>query len=152
DGATGKVQAEPLPLKPKPAQASKLTPAFGRRGEKVRVTVEGMFLDDVTEAVVAHPGTVVTVAGKSPQQVQLDLSFPATTPAGAYPLTLKSAAGTSTALSFTVAPFAAVTEREPNNTAGTGQKLTLSATVAGTLGQAGDVDFYRFEMQAGQQL
>src|SRR5262249_39272121 len=37
DGATGKVQAEPLPLKPKPAQASKLTPAFGRRGEKVRV-------------------------------------------------------------------------------------------------------------------
>src|SRR5262249_55730162 len=41
DAATGKVQAQPLPLKPVPPVLAKVTPAFGRRGEWVRLRCEG---------------------------------------------------------------------------------------------------------------
>src|SRR5207302_4204729 len=49
DAATGQVQSQPLPLKPKPPLITKLTPAFGRRGAAVRVRCEGKYLDGVTE-------------------------------------------------------------------------------------------------------
>ncbi len=48
--------------------------------------------------------------------------------------------------------FPLVTEVEPNDSPGTGQKITLPATVVGRLGKTGDIDFYRFEARAGQQL
>jgi hypothetical protein len=48
--------------------------------------------------------------------------------------------------------FPAVLEVEPNDSPGTGQKITLPATVVGTLGRTGDVDYYRFVASAGQQL
>lgn len=46
----------------------------------------------------------------------------------------------------------AVQETEPNNSPGTGQKITLPATVIGTIEKAGDVDYFRFEAKPGQQL
>ncbi len=49
-------------------------------------------------------------------------------------------------------PLAEVKEKEPNDSPGTGQKISLPATVVGTLDRAGDVDFYRFEAREGQEL
>jgi hypothetical protein len=48
--------------------------------------------------------------------------------------------------------FPHVAEIEPNDSPGTGQRISLPATVVGSLGKAGDIDFYRFEARAGQQL
>jgi WD40 repeat protein len=48
--------------------------------------------------------------------------------------------------------FPVVSEIEPNDSPGTGQTIHLPATVLGSLGKAGDVDFYRFEARTGQQL
>src|SRR5207245_1944018 len=81
-----------------------------------------------------------------------DVTFPAQTPAGVYQLHLKTAAGRSGPVSFTVDPFPAVQEKEPNDSPSTGQKITLPATMVGALGRTGDVDFYRFEAKAGQEL
>jgi hypothetical protein len=55
-------------------------------------------------------------------------------------------------LSFKADPFPMVQEQEPNNSPGTGQKITLPVTIAGTLDRAGDVDYYRFEAKSGQEL
>src|SRR5205807_8091429 len=45
-----------------------------------------------------------------------------------------------------------IQEIEPNNSPGTGQKIPVPATIAGTIDKAGDVDFFRFEAKAGQQF
>ncbi len=154
DEPTGKVQAQPLPVKPRPPEAKKLSPDFGPRGRAVRVTIEGNHLDTVTEATANHPGASVKVlpADRSTKSVQAEVTFPALTPAGVYQLTLKNAAGQSAPLKFTVDLFAAAQEKEPNNSPGSGQKVTLPATLVGALGQTGDLDYFRFDARAGQQI
>jgi WD40 repeat protein len=152
--ATGKVQAQPLPVKPKPPQAKKLVPASGIRGQAVRLTIEGANLDEVTEASINHPGATVRLLpeGRTAAAARAEVTFPAATPAGVYQLTLKNAAGQSAKLPFTVDLFAPVAEQEPNHSPGTGQKIALPASVIGSIDRTGDVDFFRFEAKAGQQV
>jgi WD40 repeat protein len=152
--ATGKVQAQPLPAKPEPPQAKKLTPASGVRGKVARVTVEGSGLDTVSEGSVTYAGSRVRLLseGRTATTLQAEILFPATTPAGVYQVTLKGAAGQTAPLQFTVDLFDPVAEQEPNHSPGTGQKITLPATVLGSIDRTGDVDYFRFEARAGQQV
>jgi WD40 repeat protein len=153
DDATGQVQAELLPYKPRPPVVAKHSPTFGTRGQTHRLTFEGRNLEAVTEVQVSVPGaTAKLVGGKSVTQIQADVVLPPITPAGVYQVVLQSAAGKSAPVSFTVDLFPTVTEKEPNDTLATGQPVSLPVTVVGKLGRAGDVDYYRFEAQAGQQV
>ena len=154
DEANGKVQAEPLPVKPKPPQLTKLTPIAGQRGRAVRLVLEGKHVDQATELTANRPGVIAEIlpAGKTPTRVEADVTFPAQTPAGVYQLTLKGPAGSSASLPFAVDLFPAVPEKEPNDFPVTGQVVSLPVTLTGTLSRAGDVDFYRFSAQAGQQV
>jgi hypothetical protein len=154
DEATGQVQAEPLPAKPKPPQLNKITPAFGPRGQTLRVVFEGKNLDSVTELIATQPGVSAKFVndGRTPSSVPVDVTFPATAPAGVSQLSLKSPLGQTVALPFTVDLFPAVLEQEPNNSPTTGQKVNLPVTLVGSIGQAGDVDCFRFEARAGQQI
>jgi WD40 repeat protein len=151
--ATGKVQAEPLPVKPKPPVLSKLTPTAGVRGREVTVKLEGKHLRGATELTSTLPGLkAVLVPGGGDGEVQAKFTIPATTLAGAYPLRVKTPAGESGPMSFTVDLFAPVAEAEPNDSPRTGQAVTLPATLIGSVGRAGDVDYYRFEAKAGQEV
>jgi WD40 repeat protein len=152
--STGKVQAEPLPVKPKPPQVSKLRPSAGQRGRPVRVVLEGKHLHSSAEVVVNYPGVLTKVIpdNGSPLSLAVEVTFPRSTPAGVYQLRVKNAAGQSAPVAYTVDPFRDVLEIEPNNSPGTGQKIALPATVVGALDQTGDVDYYRFDVQAGQQV
>ncbi|HEV3256974.1 MAG TPA: c-type cytochrome domain-containing protein, partial [Gemmataceae bacterium] len=58
DPATGAVQAEPLPVKPKPPQLTKVTPAWGQRGRALRVVLEGKYLDPPAELIANYPGVI----------------------------------------------------------------------------------------------
>jgi WD40 repeat protein len=49
-------------------------------------------------------------------------------------------------------PKPPISEKEPNDSPRTGQAVRLPATLLGTIGRAGDVDYYRFEARAGQQV
>ncbi|HEY1859302.1 MAG TPA: hypothetical protein VGG61_03055, partial [Gemmataceae bacterium] len=154
DATTGKVQAEPLPIKPKPPQITKLTPSSAQRGQKTRLVFEGKYLESATELSASLPGVVIAILPKNGQAASLeaDVTFPATTAAGVYQLTLKSPAGNSMPINFTVDLFAQIAEVEPNNSPGTGQKITLPASISGVVSKAGDVDYFRFEAEAGQQI
>jgi WD40 repeat protein len=151
---TGKVQLEPLPFKAKPPQVTKLTPSSGQRGQKIRVTFEGKYLETVVEITASLPGVTIAVLpnGIQPSRFEADVTFPTTTPAGVYPLTLKSTAGPSAPVNFTVDLFPQVAETEPNDSPGTGQKVTLPASIIGAIAKAGDVDYFRFEADANQQI
>jgi hypothetical protein len=49
-------------------------------------------------------------------------------------------------------PKPPVAESEPNDSPRTGQNVRLPATIAGSIGRAGDVDYYCFAAKAGQQI
>jgi WD40 repeat protein len=153
DQATGKVLAQPVPVKPKPPQVVKLSPPAGQRGKALRLVFEGNHLDTVTEVVADPPGVSARLLPeKTPTRVVVEAAFPADAPARVYRLSLKGPAGQTTPQSFTVDLFPLVAEVEPNNSPGTGQKITLPTSIAGKLDKEGDVDYYRFEAEAGQQL
>jgi WD40 repeat protein len=154
DEATGSVQSQPLPVKPKPPQLSKLSPSEGQRGQMVRLTLEGKYLDSVTELTSNYAGLVTKFVSEkgSPRLVAVDITFPANTPAAAYKLGLKGPLGETATLPFIVDPFRPVTKVESSDFRRTGQKVTLPVTVVGAISQAGGVDLYRFEAQAGQEI
>jgi WD40 repeat protein len=154
DEATGKVQSEPLPIKPKPPQLAKLGPSVGQRGQRIRVTFEGKYLDTATEVTSSYAGLQATVVGegKSPTSLQADVTFPPDTPAGIYKLGIKTPAGQTTQLPFIVDLFPTVAEVKLNDSPRTSQKVLLPVTVAGTLRKAGSIDYYRFDARAGQQI
>jgi WD40 repeat protein len=49
-------------------------------------------------------------------------------------------------------PFPRRDEAEPNDSPTAAQQVTLPVSIHGSLGRAGDVDYYRFETMAGQQV
>jgi hypothetical protein len=152
DEATGKPQSEPLPAKPKPPELKKAEPPSAVRGQTVRVKVEGKWLEGATEATLGIPGGKALLAPGGADEVVVDVTVPAAAAAGQYPLTVKTPAGTSPPLMFIVDAFPTTAEAEPNDSPRTGQSVTLPATVVGGMGKAGDVDYYRFEAKAGQEV
>lgn len=148
---TGKVEAQPLPAKPKLDQ---LTPSSGPRGQSLRIRFEGTALDGVSEVATSLPDATVKLLPDTmtPTSLEAVVTFPATAAAGIATFTLKSAAGQSEPKSFTLDLFPAITDAEPNESASTGQPVPLPVTAVGVLDKTGDVDFYRFEAKAGQQV
>jgi len=151
DVESGKVLSQPLPAKPMPA---KLEPSFGPRGQKLRMAITGQNLQDVSEIQIEPAGVVVQIIanGIQPDRIVADVMFPSTASAGVYNVRLKHAGGTTNPLPFTLDLFAVQMESTANDAPGQGAKLNLPATVAGSLERAGDVDYYRVELSAGQEL
>jgi WD40 repeat protein len=154
DPADGQVQGQPLPAKPKPPQLNKLSPASGSRGRTVRLTFEGRFLDGIIETTATLPGASIKLLPdtQTATSLQADVTIPAPAAAGVYQFGLQNDAGKSSALPFTVDLFAPLPESEPNDSPSTGQKVTLPVSIIGAVGKTGDMDFYRFEATAGQEI
>jgi WD40 repeat protein len=151
DEATGKVIRQPLPIKPKPPVLAKIAPAEGTRGQCIEIKLHGKNLGSA-EVVTTVPGATSTVTAQASDALTVKLAIPATTAPGRYVLRLKNEAGESAPQAFLVDRFATVRETEPNNSPMTGQKITLPVTVIGSFDRAGDVDWYRFEAKAGQEI
>jgi WD40 repeat protein len=153
DEATGKVISEPLPLKPKPPQLTRMEPATGQAGKTIRFTFWGKHLEEVNE-ITAPSGVTSKVLSKSKSSdsLEADITFPAGKPAGIYKLGLKSPLGPTAQLPFTLDLFAPVTESEPNDSPTTGQKIALPSSISGSIAKPGDVDYYRFEADKGQEI
>jgi Tol biopolymer transport system component len=154
DEASGKTQDEPLPVKPRTPQLAKLMPAEGQRGQTIRITLEGKYLNHATEVTTNLPGFKATLVpeGRTSARVQVDVAVPSQTAAGVYQLGVKGPAGQTGQLPFIVDLFPQMMEKEPNDSPVTGQRVSLPATIVGTLNRAGDVDYFRFEAQAGQEI
>jgi hypothetical protein len=152
DEATGKVQVEVAAAKPLPPQPKNLTPASGARGRTLRLVVAGANLAEAGSLEANHAGVTTRIIEQNSTSLQADVTFPGSTPAGVYQLTLAGPGGKSAPLSFTVDLFEPVAETEPNDSPGRSQLVTLPASVHGVIGKAGDVDFYGFSARKGQEL
>ena len=151
--ATGKEQGQPLPAKPKPPVLNKATPASAVRGQSLRIKLEGQNLDGATEVTAGLHGVKAVIApGGMAGVLDVDLMIPADAAAGPCPLTVKTPAGASGTLSFIVDRFPPIPKAGPNDSPRTAQRIDLPATLVGVVNRAGDVDYYRFEAKARQEI
>ena len=65
---------------------------------------------------------------------------------------LDTATGKPQSEPLPIKPKPPIGEHEPNDSPRTGQRVKLPATIDGSIGRAGDVDYYRFEAKAGQEV
>lgn len=154
DDQSGQVQSQPLPEKPKPPEVSKLTPSAGRRGQTIRVTIEGKHLDPAPQVVATHAGITAKVIPepRSPTTLSADVTIAKDTPAGMYQLSLKTAAGQSAAQPFAVDWFEPTQKNGDGSSPSTAQQIALPTTIVGSFARAGAVDYFRFDAKEGQQI
>lgn len=153
DPATGKPTAQVLPPKPVPPKADTLSPAGGQRGTTVRVAVRGKNLDHVKKVAASLPDVrVALVPNVTDDWLELDVAIPPRAAAGAMHLTFEGDAGKSGPLAFSVDRYPAVSESAITDSARAAMPVKLPATVVGAIDRAGDVDYFRFEAKAGQEV
>jgi WD40 repeat protein len=153
DSATGKPTAQVLPPKPVPPKAEKLSPSGGPRGTTVRVTVTGKNLDHVKKVTASLPEVrAALLPNTTADRLELDLTIPPRAAAGGLQLTFEGDAGKSPPLTFAIDRYPAVPESGITDSARAAMPVKLPVTVVGSIDRAGDVDYFRFEAKAGQEI
>jgi hypothetical protein len=154
DADSGNGIAQVLPAKPVPPKPTKLSPLAGVRGATTKVIATGTNLDFVKR--VASNSDKVTVkidpSRQNSNQVEIELHVEPNAPIGPVQLTFEGDAGKSSPMQFIVDRFASVAETGLTDSARAAQTVNLPVSIAGTIDRAGDVDFYRFEAKAGEQI
>jgi hypothetical protein len=129
-----------------------VAPAGGKRGSQLEVTLRGDRLSDAQEIFVYRPGiTVERIVEATDKQVRAVLQIAEDCPLGEHFLRIRTASGISALRLFYVGPFAAVEEKEPNNSAGKPQSIAWNHTVQGTLTNE-DGDFFVVEARKDQRF
>jgi len=166
DAAAGKPVAELLAAKGAPKgntgetvsaaqpKVETLAPSGATRGTTARVRVSGTNLGQVTAVSASLPDVQVRLvpAGWDATKLELDVVIGAAVPVGAVPLTFTTVGGKSAQAPFAIDRYAAVPEVGNTDSARTAMPVKLPVTVLGVVDRAGDVDYFRFEATAGDQI
>ena len=107
-----------------------LFPFGGARGKAVEVAITGRNLDGTTKVTL-------DIASKAPRSQEIRVKTPR---------------GFSNLIPFTVSDFNEVMEVEPNNEPAQAQSVTAPLVINGRLGEAGDVDRFKFKSDKDQKL
>lgn len=149
-----------------PPRALIATPLGVTPGKAVRLTVRGLRLDQATEVRCHAPKARARLLAKAraavprPEdaprlgdtQVELELTLPADHPGGTVTISVVTPGGESPPLALLVERGPTVAEKEPNNGFRDAQVVTLPLELNGAIGQAQDVDLFRFDGKAGDRL
>ena len=125
---------------------------FDAAGMKARVE---KIQPDESEEPTAHPrGREAKAEAQSPRQmVLLDATLPSDVSIGKHTLRLIGPGGISKTLSFLVHKDRAVTEAAGDHSSPQkAQPVTLPLLLEGKLAKMGEVDYYSFQVAAGQEL
>lgn len=152
DPETGKATHTPLPVKPKPAVLTNVTPDGIQRGKTTRITITGQRLDQVNAIAFDRDGFATRILTRTPTHLESEITVPPSLAPGARLLRCVSEAGTSNDLKLHVDRYPAVLESSKTDSALTAAKITLPTTVTGSLDRAGDTDHFRFDAKAGQPI
>jgi hypothetical protein len=134
-----------------------MAPAGARRGTTVTFTLTGLNLSEATAAIFDDPAIASQVKraadpANERNRVQVEAVIGPAARVGIHRLYLATPHGATTALTFAVGAWPEVVEKEPNDDPQQAARIALPATVTGVLDHAGDVDCFRFEARAGQEL
>ena len=95
--------------------------------------------------------TVVQLNGWNLPATRVTMDTTGATP-GLYPVTPPRGANGANRVPFAVDTLPEVTEREPNDTVKTAQRITTPTTVNGRIQEPGDVDVFAFQGRAGAEI
>jgi hypothetical protein len=162
-----------------PPTLAAVKPLGAARGMTVEMTLEGLNLAGATQVYFSEPGVkgkIVRVkelpdlpdirlgsngtqssidVGPLPprNQVTVELDISPETPVGPVRFRVLTPLGTSPEGSFLVEPyFGESPDREPNDTLDTAFETYLPTVLAGTISRAGDIDHYKINVKAGEEL
>ena len=139
--------AEPPPLEP---QITGVFPRGLRRGNAADVQIRGRNLQGLRGATVSGRGVVAEVLEASAYRAKLRVRAEGGAEPGRRDLRVMAPQG-STLTWLDISDREEVFEKEPNSDLARAERLTLSALVNGRI-TAGDYDYYRFSVTAGQTL
>lgn len=137
-----------------------ISPLSGTPGESFEALISGKNLKQTSAVWSPHEGVTGEILSvepgekKDPDLVRVRLHFDDGVPEGLHDLRLITAGGLSNALSLLAHSHPAVLEADGSrDTAVTAQKLeSWPAAVQGRIDEVGQVDFYSFKVEAGQEL
>jgi hypothetical protein len=135
-------------------------------GKTSKVIIRGLHVDTATEIRVHDPKSSARLLGKSKvpvpnqqdpalvgdSQVEIEVTLPEDYPMATLSLAVVTPAGESAPYRMGVDAEPAIAEKEPNNGFKNAQPLRVPQSVDGVIGQAQDVDVFRFEGKEGQAV
>jgi WD40 repeat protein len=137
------------------ASLGDIAPRGAVRGGTVRFTLFGGKIADASRVVFDDPtisAKIVTPADPNQDILRVDAALNAGARLGIHQVFVQSPHGTTGAVPFAVGGWPEVAQVEPNNTPESGQRISFPCTVVGALDTPGDVDCFRFDAKAGQEL
>jgi len=163
----GLLAAEPKKAAPKELPKVTSVAPFGiAPGVKTRLTIRGLQLDTATEVRCQVPKATAKLLTKSKAdapkpkdkksagatQIEAELTLPADYANRTVTISVATPAGESAAYTLLVDHSSVLAEKEPNNGFRQAQPIQLPQEVQGSINPVKDVDLFRFEGKAGQQL
>jgi hypothetical protein len=135
-------------------------------GKTSKVTLRGLRLDTATEIRIHDPKSTSKLLAKAKSnvpngqdavhvgdsQVEVEMTLPADYPMSTLSLSVVTLAGESSPYRMLVDAEPAIAEKEPNNGFKNAQPIHLPQNVDGVIGQPQDVDVFRIEAKAGQEV
>jgi hypothetical protein len=156
-----------------------VSPAGLARGAVTELTVEGLNLAGASVVYFSEPGIKGTILrvkelpdlpdirlgsngtpstvdlGPLPprNQVTVEVDVPSKAEIGLVRFRLQTPLGTTSEGKFLIEPYYGESaDREPNNTADDAVETILPTILTGTISKPGDVDYYKIQVKAGEQL
>ena len=130
-----------------------VTPAGGKLGTDIEITLSGVRLDDAKELLIYDPGIkVITLQpNKDGKQVKSLLRIAADCPLGEHQLRLRTLTGLSELRTFFVGALSVNKEVEPNNEMSKAQIVPANTTVTGVI-TTEDADYFKVEAKKGERF
>jgi hypothetical protein len=145
------------PAQPVPTLRS-VTPDVVQRGHTANLTLTGDHIADASQVLIAgHSGLFATIhhptpATKPSNDLTIDITASPDAPPGPRQLRLVTPNGVTRPLILLVDDLAPIVEREPNNSPGEAQPVTLPAIITGKIQADLDIDCFAIDATKGQRL
>lgn len=124
----------------------------GRPGSTTAVEIRGEHLDRAHRVVFTTPDVSGRVTAATFTRLSLEITVKAAAEPGPRYFRVITPRGASNLLLFRISEWPTVTETEPNNDREGLPLLAWPALVSGQLANPKDVDLFRFQARAGEQL
>jgi hypothetical protein len=159
-----------------PPTLEKVSPTGAQRGTRATLTINGSNIAGATRIIFSEPGLSAAIGAIKELPIEKPVmakgvvrtdapiddkakkyeltavvTIAADVPHGVHLFRLHTPLGVSNVLRFAVSSLPEVTDQEPNEP-GAAQTVKLPAGISGTLGKSGDVDAYRFQARAGEEM
>jgi hypothetical protein len=153
----GSPASPPAPSLIRDATLNPPSPRGGVRGGKAKVTLTGTGVGRATAVLLPEAGVsaaILPAKQPDPNRLDVELTIAPDARVGLRAIGVITPLGVPDFQNFAVAADPEVAEREPNDRPDQSgdRPIALPATLLGTIDRPGDVDRFRFQAKAGQEL